>query len=506
MTPARRLLARLLLSAAVLALGACTVGPNFEAPKPLVPQAWSAAASPASPSRPSAEPIPAAAWWASFKDPELSSLIDRAASANLDLQEAALRISEARAQRDVAAAALWPSLNGNASWQGQELSETTPTGRLFTSVGKIPGLPVGTALSIPNPYGQYQAGFDAAWEVDLFGRVRRNVEAAKASLAASIEDDRDAELSLFAEVARAYVDLRGAQLKRAVTRDNIATVRELLDLARERRRAGLANDIDVSRAIAQVTAAKADLPLLDRQIAADINQLSQLIDREPGALKAELVGAEPVPPVPPEVPVGLPADLARRRPDIRGAEARLHAATALEGVAVADLFPRLTFSADGGYQSEDIAHLLDWASRFGTIGPQLELPIFDAGSRRATVRLQSARAREAALDYARTVLGALHEVDNALTAYDDEQTRRASLQATVDQNRAAVVLATDRYKSGVGAFLDVLDAERTWQQNKLQLADSTTSVTMDLVALYKALGGGWDAPELSAQASVAALR
>jgi NodT family efflux transporter outer membrane factor (OMF) lipoprotein len=497
MTHHRRDLLILICAAAALGLGACAVGPDFHAPKPDVPAAWSATSSPGAASQAVAEPMPAAVWWASFGDPELTALMQRAAAANLDLKEAELRIGEARAQKDITAADALPSLNGNASWEGQRLSESTPTGKLFTQVGQIPGLPAGAGLSIPNPYGQYQLGFDASWEVDLFGRVRRGVEAAKANIEAASWDQRGAEVSLFGEVARAYVDLRGAQAKRAITQESISTLRELLDLARQRRAAGLANEIDVSRAAAQVTAEEAALPGLDRQIAADINQLGELVDLQPGALKSELDTASAVPPVPPVVPVGLPADLARRRPDIQSAEARLHAATAQQGVAIADLYPRLTLSAQGGYQSEDIVHLVDWASRFGVVQPQLELPIFDAGRRRANVRLVDARAREAAIDYAKAVLGALREVDDALTAYDSEQTRRSSLGATVAQNRTAVALALDRYRSGVGDFLDVLDAQRTQQQNELQLADSTAAVSTDLVALYKALGGGWAAAPAS---------
>ena len=482
-----------LAGACALALGACAVGPDFQRPKPDLPQAWHAASSPAAASRADPGAVAEAAWWTSFGDPELTSLIGRAAQANPDLQQAALRIAEARAQREMAAAQGLPSLNADASWTGQRLSESTPTGKLFTQVGKIPGLPVGAGLSIPNPYGQYQLGFDASWELDLFGRVRRGVEAARAGEEAAAWDQRGAELSLFGEVARAYVDLRGAQAKRAVTLETIATLNELLGLARQRRWAGLSSDIDVSRAAAQVTAAEAALPLLEAEIASDINQLSRLVDRPPGALSAELSAARAVPPAPPVVPVGLPADLARRRPDILGAESRLHAAVAEQGVAMADLYPRVTLTASAGDQSEDLAHLLDWASRFGVIEPQVQLPIFDAGRRRANVRLQDAKAREAALDYAKTVLGALHEVDDALSAYDAEQRRRASLGATVAQNRTAVDLAMDRYRSGIGDFLAVLDAQRAQQQTQLQFADSTTAVSTDLVVLYKALGGGWQA-------------
>ncbi len=274
--PLRRL--PLAVACAALIVSACTVGPNFEPPRPTVPAGWSASASPSSPSRPAAAPAEAA-WWSSFGDPELTSLIARADAANLGLREAALRISEARGQRDVQAAQAYPSLNGNASWQRQRLSEGTPTGKLFTSVGNIPGLPKGASISIPNPYDQYQLGFDASWEVDLFGRVRRGIEAADASVSAAVEDGHDARLSLMAEVARGYIDLRGAQLKRQVTQETLSTQRELLDLARQRRGAGLASEIDVSRSAALVSAAQAGLPQLDRQIAADINQLSRLIDR-----------------------------------------------------------------------------------------------------------------------------------------------------------------------------------------------------------------------------------
>ena len=483
----RRLLAAALMAAPMIG---CTVGPNFHAPSPDVPAAWSASAAP-----PAVGPIsqittaqPPAAWWTSFNDAELTSLVDRAAAANLDAKAALLRIAEARAQRDVAGAAAWPSLSVNASDQTNHLSESTPTGALFNKVGNLPGL---TGVSIPNPYEQYQLGFNASWEVDLFGRVRRSVEAAKADTEASVEDSRAVLVSMLGDVGHAYVDLRGAQAKRQVVLETIATDQDLLDLAGQRRRAGLSNDVDVVKASAEASSAAAQLPLLDRQIAEDINQLSKLLALEPGALKAELDAVQPVPPVPPQVPIGLPTDLARRRPDVREAEDRLHAATARVGVAVADLFPRVTLAAQGGLQAESLAALTNWASRFVTAGPSIELPIFDAGQRRATVRLQDVRAREAALDYRRTVLTALNDVDNALVAYTTDQNRRASLEDTVARNREAVDLARQRYASGLGDFIDVLDAERTLQQNQLSLTDGATAVSTDLVVLYRALGGGW---------------
>ena len=473
-------------------LAGCAVGPNFKPPTPDVPATWSASAAPASPSQPSvittapAEDI--ARWWTSFNDPELTALVNRAAAANLEAREAVLRIAEARAQRDIAGAAQYPSLSGNTSYSIDRLSENTPTGALFSKVGSFPGL---SGVSIPNPYSQYQLGFDASWEVDIFGRVRRSVEAAKADTSASVEDSRAVLISTLGDVGRAYLDLRGAQAKRRVTLENIATENDLRDLATKRRRAGLNSDIDEVRAEAEATSAEAQLPLLDQQITADINQLGKLIDREPGALKVELSVVQPVPGVPPTVPVGLPSDLARRRPDIREAEARLHAATARIGVAVADLYPKLTLGASGGVQSQALSSLTNWASRFITAGPTLELPIFDAGRRRATVRLQDVKAQEAALDYRRTVLTALEEVDNALAAYGTDQARRASLAQTDARDRDALDLERQRYASGVASFIDVLDAERTLKANELLLADTTTVVSVDLVALYKALGGGW---------------
>jgi outer membrane protein TolC len=227
------------------------------------------------------------------------------------------------------------------------------------------------------------------------------------------------------------------------------------------------------------------------EIESDINQLSLLLAREPGALKAEFQTPDAVPPPPPEVPIGLPGDLARRRPDIRAAEADLHAATAHVGVAVAQLYPSITFQASLGTQAERFPQLAFWASRFFQVGPSIEIPIFEGGKLRATVHLQETQEREAAVDYAKTVLAAVHDVDNALIAYSAEQERRRSLMETEHENRRALELAGQRYRSGVTTFLDVLDAQRTLLQTELTLADSTQSVSTDLVALYKALGGGW---------------
>jgi outer membrane protein, multidrug efflux system len=470
-----------------LFLVGCTVGPDFIRPHADTPNTWTPALSRPVPTREwasavSDKPIEVAAWWTTFQDPLLSSLIERAVVANLDVRQATLRVTEARALRDMAAAQHRPSLSANGAYTRQRISEKTATGSFLT---KAPGL--------PNPADQFQYGFDASWEIDLFGRVRRSVEAADADTQASVEDRSDVLVTLLGDVARNYVELRSAQLRQSITTDNLRLQRDVLDFTRDRQQSGIGNDLDVSNAAAQAATTEAQLPTLENQITRSINALSLLLAREPGALRDELQLTQPVPPVPPEVPIGLPADIIRRRADIRGAEARLHAVTARVGVAVADLFPRLTLDVQVGFQALRFPDLTNWASRFVSVGPNLELPILDGGRRQATLRLEGVREQEAAVAYARTVLTALHEVENALITYSTEQSRRVSLEVAVAQNRDALTLARARYASGITNFLDVLDAERNLQQAELALADSTASVSINLVALYKALGGGWEA-------------
>ncbi|MGO9036995.1 MAG: efflux transporter outer membrane subunit [Steroidobacteraceae bacterium] len=482
-------------------LAACTVGPNFVRPTPQAPAHWSAqatvsSAAPAAHTVVTEQSADLRAWWGTFDDPKLDSLIDRAVSSNLDLRAAVLRIDEARAQRSISAAAFWPTLSVDASYTRERFSVTTPTGALFNEVGMshVPGSP---ATTIPNPYNQLQLSAGASWEIDLFGRVRRSVEAADATVQVSVEDHRAVLVSVLADVSQSYMELRAAQARLAIAKENLATTEELLDLTRQRRAAGLTTEIDVSNAIAQNTATRAELPAFDLEITQSINQLSQLLGREPEALRTELDGPAPVPEARADLSIGLPADLARRRPDIREAEANLHAATAQIGVAVANLFPRLTLSGTGGFQSETAGNLLEWASRFASFGPTLDLPIFDQGRWR-TVRLYDVRAQEAALAYQRTVLNALHEVENALAAHGADQQRRAWLDATVAQNRDTLTLSRQRYESGLATFIEVLDAERTLQQNQLALADSMGAVSTDLVRVYRSLGGGWQQTSLAA--------
>jgi multidrug efflux system outer membrane protein len=486
------LLPALALSGALLAAG-CTVGPNFVRPDAATAPHWSASSQPQLAGRVSTvreDGPPVERWWLQFNDASLESLIERAVSANLDLKIAVQRVEEARAERDVTGSQAWPRLSVGASYTRQQLSQTTPTGALFSSVGQIV-LPGGQHVHVPLTYNQFQVDADASWEIDLFGRVRRAIEAASAEVQVSIEDQHAVRLTLLSDVAQSYIQLRGAQLRKATAVENAATLTELLDLTQQRRDAGLTTDEDVSRSAAQLASTRADLPAYDLQITQGINRLSALLGREPQALRGELMSAASIPAVPDSVAVGVPADLARRRPDIREAEANLHAATAQIGVATADLFPRLVLTAQGGLQSQALNQLSEWASRFGAVGPGFQLPIFDRG-RWKSVHLQNVRAQESALAYQNTVLKALHEVANALAAFNADQQRRLELDQAVSHNRDALALARQRYQSGVANFIDVLDAERSLQQNESAQIDAVTATSVDLVALYRALGGGWE--------------
>jgi outer membrane protein, multidrug efflux system len=470
-------------------LAGCAVGPNFVKPKPNVPAQWSPTAvgnGTEGAAHVTSERAQTVAWWSSFNDSTLSSLVQQSAGQNLDIKQAMLRIQEAQAETDVVAGGLWPTVSANASWSRQRLSLNTPNGAVFGL--KFPGLPP----TLVNPYSQYQLGLGASWTLDLFGTARRSLEAAGAEMQAAVEGEHAALLSMVSDVAATYIDLRGAQARRAILQRSLATQRDLLQLTRDRRNAGLTSDLDVQNATAEVGTTEAEVPLADRQITTDINELSELMAQPPEALRGELDRSQPVPPVPPVVPIGLPSDLARRRPDIRQAEANLHAATAEIGVAVSNYFPKLTLTAAGGFQSEGLSQLIQTASRFASLGPAIELPIFQGGRLRATVRLQRVKAKEAAVAYAQTVLGALHQVEDALAAYGADQARRASLETAVTASRNARLLARERYQSGVASFIDVLDAERTEEQNEVALADATTAVSADLVQLYRALGGGWE--------------
>lgn len=493
----------------LLLASGCTVGPDFVAPAPNTPASWSATQV-AQPANVVSTAAPDTAWWHSFNDSELESLIARAAESNLTLKQAAIRIAEARSQREVAGARDLPRLGLDNSYTRSRIS---PNGALSLFGGggggseQEGGSGAANAGAFPAfgslpPFGIFQSGFDATWEIDLFGKVRRSVESADAQAEATIEDRNDMLLAIYAEVARDYIQLRGLQKLIAVTESNLAAQRQAYDLTRAQQEGGQTSRLDVESAAAEVATTEAQLPTLQDQKTRTINALSRLLGREPGALQAELDSVKPIPAVRAAVPIGLPSELARRRPDIRRAEADLHVATANIGVAVADLYPRVSLFGQVGVQALKFDKLGDWASHFYNFGPSLSIPIFN-GTTYATISLEEGRQQEAALVYENTVLGALHDVENAVSTYGAEQVRFGALQRAATANRNSVSLAQQRYKAGLSSFLEVLDAERRLYASEIAAANSEMAISTGVVAVYKALGGGWDIAQPGATQTVA---
>ncbi|HVJ51779.1 MAG TPA: efflux transporter outer membrane subunit [Aliidongia sp.] len=486
-----------------LFLAGCTVGPDFEKPSSWSPESWFSAPEPAAPqppaaSRPVAEPVKAD-WWTLFGDAELTALEQRVEAANLDIRAATLRLAESRAQRRITAADQFPQINGDASYVREkpsargEFSLFSGAGGGASSGGGASGIP--SPGPIP-PFNLYQWGFDASWELDLWGRVRRSVEGADASIEASAEARRDTLLSTMAEVARDYIQLRGVQTQLRIARENRDVAVESLRLTEDRAGHGLTSELDVRNARAELLSIQATIPQLEQRQAEAINQLGFLFGEPPRALLAELQPPGPVPPMPPAVPIGLPSELAERRPDIREAEAKLHAQTAEIGVAVAAFYPSVTLNGSDDLQALKFGNLANWASHTYSFGPSISLPIFEGGRLKGNLELTKAEQQEAAIEFERTVLNAWQEVDNALTAYDEEQHRGTDLTLQVEQTRQALDLARQQYRSGLATFLQVLDAQRQMLSAEQQQADSLTTASTNLVSLYKALGGGW--PEKTA--------
>ncbi len=459
-------------------LAGCMVGPDYHAPEVSTPTQW--ATPPAGGETNGA--LADAAWWKNFNDPELDSLMERAVKTNLDLKIARARVREARAQLRVTSADLWPSVDATASYSRVDLSRNQP---LFGSLTLPPGIPFDNNV--------YEAGFDAAWELDVFGGARRAVEAAKATIAASEFGERGVLVSLQGEVARNYIEARGFQRQLDIARRNIAAQQDVLNLTRNRYQAGLSGDLDVQQAAALLASTQAQVPPLETGFNASAHRLGVLLALPPGALLDELSAQSPIPAAPPEVPAGLPSDLLLRRPDIRRAERDLAAANALIGVATADLYPKFSLTGDFGLESISTSDWFAAGSRYWNAGPTVQWRIFDAGRIRANIRVQNARQEQALAAYEQTVLSAMEDVENALTAYAKEQTRRESLQAAVDAGQQALDISRQLYDKGLADFLGVLDSQRSLYASQDALAQSDRDVALNLVAIYKALGGGWQA-------------
>ena len=510
--PVRVTPARATALAAAMLLGACTMGPNFRRPETTPPPSWAGAASaPADlPSRPVARAYDGRLWWSVFKDPVLDGLVDEAVRQNLDLQTAALRIEEARAQRGSAASQGLPSVSGSgiggrqrASKNGLASALTGGSSQQGSSSAGSSGS--GAAAAAPSPYSDlFDAGFDATWELDLWGKVRRGVEAADANIVSAEQARGDAMVSLTAEVARTYLSLRGAQRQRAIVLADIGDEQQLLKLTNSRSNNGFSSQADAVQQQAQLSASEAQLPPIDQNIDQAMNRLALLLALPPGAL-AERLGELPRDDValPPEVPVGLPGDLLRRRPDILKSEADLHAATAKVGEAKAQLFPSITLGGTAGLQSIHASSLTDWASRFWVGGAEISIPIFEGGKLKAQIRTADAQMKEAALTWRSTVLSAYHDANNALVAYADEQRHAAALARQLNDARRGDALMRSRFKNGFVSMIDVLDAQRSVHQAEEQALQSNVTASTDLVALYKALGGDWNEDAASRLASTA---
>jgi NodT family efflux transporter outer membrane factor (OMF) lipoprotein len=484
-----------------LALSGCTVlGPDFKAPTWMSPASWF------TPDRPKLAPVvslPAAepidpAWWSQFGDAQLTALVRMVAAQNLDVQLAAIRLEQARYQVGIAMSAELPSVNAGGAYLRQKSSRYGILTAAQPSTSAASGTSTGVTGSPTrrfDPYDIFQGGFDASWEIDVWGRVKRAVESAQASEQAMAELRRGILLTSIAEVARTYILLRGTQAQARIARDNLKIAEQSLTLTQARAAGGVTTDLDVANASAQLRRTAAELPLIQQREAALINGLSLLLGQGPNTLRQELESARPVPPVPKTVPIGLPSELVRRRPDVREASATLHAATANIGVAEAEFYPTFRLGGSLGMQTLQFHNLFNLAATTFAIGPSVTIPIFEGGRLKSNLALQEARQKEAALRFQRTVLTAWHEVDNALTAYQAEQSRRDELIKAVRDSQRALTLAQSRYEQGVSDFLTVLETQRLLLGTQQQLQISATNVSENLVALYKALGGGWE-PDL----------
>jgi len=478
--------------AAVLAviasvLAACKVGPTFVAPHEPVPDHYADAAPAAGDQEPNSF------WWQEFKDPELDDLEKRAAAGNLDLKAAYMRIVEARMQVLSARAQGLPTLNAVASIEREQLG--------LAGILKTEGIstggsaPAGTSQllsSLESPVNIYQLGLDASWQLDLFGKVRREVEGAEAQSAAAVEERNGLVISLEAEVAQTYFQLRSGQSLRQITEDLIAAQRDVVDLTNSRHLHGLAGEADVESARGQLSSLESQLPPYDQTIATSKHALAVLTGQTPEALDTEFNDAHALPALPAVVPVGLPSTLARRRPDVRSAEDSLHAATAQVGVAVASFFPDVSLAGTFGLRNTGTRYLLNWASHFYTFGPNVSIPIFEGGALVANVRLSRAEEVEAALDYRKTVLTALQDVEDSLTSLQADARRSAALNDTVTADQRAYDVDLDAYRHGIMSYLNLLTVNIQVVQARQQLAETQLTQSTDLVKLYKALGGGWE--------------
>lgn len=472
----------------LLCVTACSVGPDFETPDIESPEAWYGGSKKEDSKKQDQksiavqEPNPIIEWWTLFEDPLLSSLVKRAVESNLDLQKAEARIREARAAKGIVQADYYPWIN-NAG--GFRRSDAGPA-----NIGSSEAL----SEQKRNIHNVFDKGFDASWEIDIFGGTRRSVEVANANIDSAIEDLRDIQISVMAEVAKNYIKLRGLQKEIEVEKKNLALQEKSLALSKEKFESGFVSALDVHNAEAQLMTTQSQIPSLESAAQQVIFNISILLGLKPSALVEELSSPKNIPLIPQEVAIGLPSELLERRPDIRRAMADLHAATAEIGVAVADLYPKFSISGALGIQSATLRSFTRWTSRFWNFEGQVLTPFFQGGALRAKIDVQNAIQEQALVNLKKTMLLALQEVESALIAYSEEQKRLEALDVAVNANRLAVDLAMKLYAAGETDFLNVLSAQRQLLASEDALAQSEQAVATNLVALYKALGGGWEEP------------
>lgn len=502
---------------AVLAAG-CVTGPDYARPDLDTPPGWVSEKA----TGVTESDTDVARWWEQLQDPLLNDLIRRAVENNLDLRIVGARVREARAARGIAESALMPQVGFDASAtrsRGPEqnfdsgppvsgglslgpggLSRTiTIRGRNTTisqtanAAGATTGITISPSGGAPDRTTDlFRAGFDASWELDVFGGNRRAIEAADAELQAAIEAERDVLVSLAAEVALNYIDLRAAQQRLAITKRNIEAQAETVNLTSARYDAGISSELDAVRAEALLATFQGQVPLLEQQIASAIYRIGLLLGGAPGSLLDELEPVQALPTAPPAIPVGLPSELLRRRPDIRVAERQLAAQNARIGVAMAERYPRFFLTGGVSSQSNVLGNLAEGGNLLGSIGPRVNWPVFQGGRIRANIEVQNVRQEAALLRYEQILLGALGDVEHALVGFNKEQVFHRTLKEAVAANQRAVKLANERYQRGLEGFLNVLQAQRDLFNTEDQLVQSESIVLANLVALYKALGGGWD--------------
>lgn len=472
--PAR--MARPGIVAWVALLQGCLLGPNYVEPEIETADAWrSAVAEEMDQASPSI-----ALWWEAFGDSVLTGLIRRAELANLDLKSAVARVRESRAARGIARGDYFPSITLNGAYSYFKISENSPAGQIAIGSGE-------TIEADDN----WQASADVFWEIDLFGRIRRQNEAAGAQFQASIEDYRDVLVTLYAEVAAAYVDVRTFQTRLAFARQNAGLQRETVQLTRDRFDAGLVSGLDVSQAETNLAATEAEIPTLETALNSALNRVAVLLGEQPGMVHDELSDGVPIPTPPDSIATGLPAELLRRRPDVRRAERLLAAQTALIGAAKADLLP--TFSLTGILElfAPTAGDLFTEEAVGWSLVPGVRWNIFSGGKIRNNIKVQEARTEQLLYFYEQSVLFALEEVENALVAFEQEKRRRDRLSEAVTAAQRSVDIVRTQYLSGLTDFQRYLDSERALFQQQDLLAASEGQVVRNLVGLNKALGGGW---------------